>query len=292
MRCIMGMLNLRTPTHTRTRPRAPHQALSLIIASVPVALPMVMQITLAIGARKMADHKAIVTHLTALQEIASMTVLCSDKTGTLTTANITVMHDQIWVMDGFSAEECLIWGAAASNRANLDDAIDSAVFRAMKSKYVTVPGEPFPSMLLTLSVRSVFDTLCVQYRFGDDWERQLDDYQITKFNGFNPEYKRTSSYINYRKGGKTQSLRIGKGLVDKVLSTGNDGGDMWRVENFAEVRSTHTRSVHCRRPPSAVHHIVVGVVAVGHTDPRAREANRRGDVPEGVQNHWRCHQHR
>lgn len=72
-------------------------ALSLVIASVPVALPMVMQITMAIGARKMADHKAIVTHLTALQEIASMTVLCSDKTGTLTTANITVMPDQIWM---------------------------------------------------------------------------------------------------------------------------------------------------------------------------------------------------
>lgn len=52
---------------------------------------------MAIGARKMADHKAIVTHLTALQEIASMTVLCSDKTGTLTTANITVMPDQIWI---------------------------------------------------------------------------------------------------------------------------------------------------------------------------------------------------
>lgn len=71
-------------------------ALSMVIASVPVALPMVMQITMAIGARKMADHKAIVTHLTALQEIASMTVLCSDKTGTLTTAHITVMPDQIW----------------------------------------------------------------------------------------------------------------------------------------------------------------------------------------------------
>ena len=78
-------------------------ALSLVIASVPVALPMVMQITMAIGARKMADHKAIVTHLTALQEVASMTVLCSDKTGTLTTANITVMPDQIWVSSATEA---------------------------------------------------------------------------------------------------------------------------------------------------------------------------------------------
>ena len=45
---------------------------------------------MAIGAKTMAKKKAIVTHLTALQEIASMTVLCSDKTGTLTTANMRV----------------------------------------------------------------------------------------------------------------------------------------------------------------------------------------------------------
>ena len=65
-------------------------ALSLTIASVPIALPMVMKVTLAVGAKEMAQEGGIVTHLTALEEIASMVVLCSDKTGTLTTA-------QVWV---------------------------------------------------------------------------------------------------------------------------------------------------------------------------------------------------
>ena len=66
-------------------------ALSITIASVPIALPMVMTITQAIGAQKMSLLKVIVTHLGALQEIASMTVLCSDKTGTLTTAQISII---------------------------------------------------------------------------------------------------------------------------------------------------------------------------------------------------------
>jgi len=50
----------------------------------------------------MAEKKAIVTHLTALQEIASMKVLCSDKTGTLTTANMTIISDKIWTAEGFT----------------------------------------------------------------------------------------------------------------------------------------------------------------------------------------------
>ena len=56
-------------------------SLSLVIASVPVALPMVMKVTLSIGAKEMSDEGGIVTHLTALEEIASMKVLRSDKTG-------------------------------------------------------------------------------------------------------------------------------------------------------------------------------------------------------------------
>ena len=64
-------------------------ALSLTIASVPIALPMVMKVTLAVGAKEMAKEGGIVTHLTALEEIASMVTLCSDKTGCVRTARPT-----------------------------------------------------------------------------------------------------------------------------------------------------------------------------------------------------------
>jgi P-type E1-E2 ATPase len=66
---------------------------------------------MAVGAKNMADQKAIVTHLTALQKIASMNILCSDKTGTLTTAQITIFPDMCWTRGGRRAVHvCLIPG--------------------------------------------------------------------------------------------------------------------------------------------------------------------------------------
>ena len=64
-------------------------ALSIMIASIPVALPLVLQVNLALGASFLAkEHHAIVTSIPALQDIASMSILCSDKTGTLTSKHI------------------------------------------------------------------------------------------------------------------------------------------------------------------------------------------------------------
>ncbi len=106
-------------------------ALTIIIAAVPIALPVVMTVTQALGAVEMAKEHAIVTHLTALQEIASMSVLCSDKTGTLTTAQITIFHDKIWVNgDHYSQEDVLTFAALASNPDNLEDPIDKAVMQS------------------------------------------------------------------------------------------------------------------------------------------------------------------
>merc|ERR1719310_553455 len=98
--------------------------LALVIGAVPIALPLVMQVTMAIGAATMAKRKAIVTLLTALQEIASMTVLCSDKTGTLTTANMRVSKDEMWVAKGYNRDDTLLWAGVASNPANKEDPID------------------------------------------------------------------------------------------------------------------------------------------------------------------------
>ncbi|CAF1439606.1 unnamed protein product, partial [Didymodactylos carnosus] len=58
--------------------------LVLLIGGIPIAMPTVLSITLAIGAKELSKHKAIVTHVTAIEELAAVTILCSDKTGTLT----------------------------------------------------------------------------------------------------------------------------------------------------------------------------------------------------------------
>ena len=68
-----------------------------------------------------------------------MVVLCSDKTGTLTTAKMTVYNQSAAVFNGYSQEQVLTMAALASNPANKDDAIDSAVFQAYAK---TKPGRP------------------------------------------------------------------------------------------------------------------------------------------------------
>jgi H+-transporting ATPase len=58
-------------------------------------MPTVLSVTLAMGATQLAKKKAIVTRITAIEELAGMNVLCSDKTGTLTLNELTVYTDQI-----------------------------------------------------------------------------------------------------------------------------------------------------------------------------------------------------
>ncbi|MDP5124065.1 MAG: HAD-IC family P-type ATPase, partial [Cyanobium sp. MAG_04] len=59
-------------------------SLVLTVASIPVAMPAVLSVTLAVGAERLARKQAIVSRLAAIEELAGIDVLCSDKTGTLT----------------------------------------------------------------------------------------------------------------------------------------------------------------------------------------------------------------
>jgi H+-transporting ATPase len=65
-------------------------ALVLTVAAIPVAMPTVLSVTMAVGARLLAKKEAIVTRLAAVEELAGMDVLCSDKTGTLTQNKLTL----------------------------------------------------------------------------------------------------------------------------------------------------------------------------------------------------------
>jgi len=182
-------------------------SLSLVIASVPVALPMVMKVTLSIGAKEMADEGGIVTHLTALEEIASMKVLCSDKTGTLTTAQMTVYYDQTArVYNGFATEQMLEFASLASNEANKDDPIDAAVLRA----YTKMKGASDVDHAVEERKK----------RFTLDKEG---------FIGFNAIVKRTCAAVTAKDGTK---WFVSKGMVDVILKTNeDDGGKQWAVED-------------------------------------------------------------
>jgi len=102
-------------------------ALILTVASIPVALPAVLSVTMAVGAERLARLKAIVSRLVSIEEMAGMNVLCSDKTGTMTKNELTLGDPE--PMPGVSHDD-LILAAALASRRDAPDAIDTAILAA------------------------------------------------------------------------------------------------------------------------------------------------------------------
>ena len=106
-------------------------ALVLTVAAVPVAMPAVLSVTMAAGARRLARQQAIVTRLAAIEELAGVDVLCTDKTGTLTENRLAVSEP--YCVAPFQSSD-VIQVAALASRAEDQDAIDSAILNALPSE--------------------------------------------------------------------------------------------------------------------------------------------------------------
>jgi H+-transporting ATPase len=105
-------------------------ALVLTVAAIPVAMPTVLSVTMAAGARLLAKKQAIVSKLTAIEELAGVDIVCSDKTGTLTQNKLTLGDP--FVINGISADQVIL-NAALASRAENNDAIDLAVLGGLKN---------------------------------------------------------------------------------------------------------------------------------------------------------------
>ena len=103
-------------------------ALILTVASIPVAMPAVLSVTMAVGAVALSKMKAIVSRLESVEEMAGMDILCSDKTGTLTQNRLTLGTPQTF---GDVDTDELILTAALASKAENNDSIDSAVIGAL-----------------------------------------------------------------------------------------------------------------------------------------------------------------
>jgi H+-transporting ATPase len=104
-------------------------ALVLTVAAIPVAMPTVLSVTMAVGARLLSKKQAIVSRLVAIEELAGVDVLCADKTGTLTQNKLTLGDP--FSVDNTPAEQVILYGALAS-RADNNDTIDLAVLGGLK----------------------------------------------------------------------------------------------------------------------------------------------------------------
>ena len=129
-------------------------ALVLTVAAIPVAMPTVLSVTMAVGVRLLAKKKAIVTRLVAIEELAGVDVLCADKTGTLTQNKLTLGNP--FGVNNLPAEQVIL-AAALASRADNNDTIDLAVLGGLKDKGALKP------------------------------------YQVTHFQPFDPVHKRTEA---------------------------------------------------------------------------------------------------
>ncbi|HFC03831.1 MAG TPA: HAD family hydrolase, partial [Nitratifractor salsuginis] len=116
-------------------------SLVLTISAIPVALPAVLTVTMAVGAVNLARKQAIVSRLAAIEEMAGMDILCSDKTGTLTQNRMSLADP--YTADGHTTEELLLYAALASREENHDpiekpifDAIDARNLRPQLQSYL------------------------------------------------------------------------------------------------------------------------------------------------------------
>jgi len=105
--------------------------LVLLLSAIPVALPVMYTVSMAVGARDLAKRSVLVTRLSATEDAATMDVLCVDKTGTLTLNELSI--SQVFPVGPFTEREAVLFGALASQEANRDP-LDLAFIRQTREK--------------------------------------------------------------------------------------------------------------------------------------------------------------
>lgn len=121
-------------------------AMVLTVASIPVALPAVLSVTMAVGAVNLARRQAIVSRLTAIEELAGVSVFCSDKTGTLTRNEMQVADPVVF--EGHDERELFLLAALASSEEN-HDPIETPIFQYLDEKLPEVDWRSYTQTAFT-----------------------------------------------------------------------------------------------------------------------------------------------
>jgi H+-transporting ATPase len=172
-------------------------ALILVVAAIPVALPAVLSMTMAIGARSLTRFKAIVTRLESIEEMAGIDILCSDKTGTLTQNKLTLSDPSLF--GAKDAQEIILTGVLASKEED-QDAIDMAILKGLKDR------------------------------------KSLEDYRQIKFVPFDPVSKRTEATVEKPDGGKIRVTKGAPQVILGLCQPGSELKEKVNaaVDRFAE----------------------------------------------------------
>jgi len=175
-------------------------ALVLTISAIPVAMPAVLTVTMAIGATVLARKQAIVSRLDAIEELAGVDVLCSDKTGTLTQNRMSLAEP--WVHPPFGEDDLFLYAALASREEN-HDPIEEPIFAELDQR---------------------------------DLRARLSGYRLEKFIPFNPVSKSAQAILRDADGQQWVAIKGAPQVIIEMCHNRDfDKEAVYRqVEAFAE----------------------------------------------------------
>ncbi|CAO3572878.1 unnamed protein product [Mortierella alpina] len=224
------------------------RVLVLTVAAIPVGLPTVMSVTMAVGAKQLAAKKVIVKRLTAVEEMASVSVLCSDKTGTLTLNELT--FDEPYLTNGYTAEDILLYSYLAAE-PGANDPIELAVRTAAEEQLPLLQGRTH--------------------------KHDVPGFKVTSFLPFNPSTKLTQATITNKETGET--FKVAKGAPQVIIRLVGGDDDAVRAVNSLAKRGLRALGVARTKKGSMEEFELIGMIAlIIPRDPtRPRRLLMQGD---------------
>ncbi|RUP43094.1 plasma-membrane proton-efflux P-type ATPase [Jimgerdemannia flammicorona] len=205
--------------------------LVLTVAAIPVGLPTVLSVTMAVGAKQLSQKQVIVKRLTAVEEMASVSILCSDKTGTLTLNELT--FDEPYLAQGFTAQDILLYSYLAAE-PGANDAIESAVRRAAEET------------LEALKTR--------------EDQHSVPGFKVTSFLPFNPATKMTQATVANL---QTQDVfKVAKGAPQVIIRLVGGDDDAVRAVNNLARRGLRALGVARTVPGDLERYQLVGMISL------------------------------
>ncbi|KAG0344527.1 hypothetical protein BG004_004380 [Podila humilis] len=186
--------------------------LVLTVAAIPVGLPTVMSVTMAVGAKQLAAKKVIVKRLTAVEEMASVSVLCSDKTGTLTLNELT--FDEPYLSGEYTSDDILLYSYLAAE-PGANDPIELAVRTAAEEQLPILQNRTH--------------------------KHDVPGYKVTSFLPFNPATKLTQATVTNKE--TNEAFKVAKGAPQVIIRLIGGDDDAVRAVNALAKRGLRALGV-------------------------------------------------
>ncbi|KAL1923677.1 uncharacterized protein VTP21DRAFT_8657 [Calcarisporiella thermophila] len=206
--------------------------LILTVAAIPVGLPTVLSVTMAMGAKQLAANKVIVKRLTAVEEMASVSVLCSDKTGTLTLNELT--FDEPYLCPGYTPQDILFYSYLAAE-PGANDPIESAVRRAAEEQLEVLRERP-------------------------EGQHGMPGFKVVSFLPFNPTTKMTQATVLDLDTRET--FKVAKGAPQVIIKLVGGNDDAVRAVNALARRGLRALGVARSMPNQLEQYELVGMISL------------------------------